>query len=97
MRTMRKICRQCGQAFFTTSMNKEYCDSQCKKKANLIKTINNIQPCWSCKNCSDICPWINHAVPITNWNAEKTTIKDSLGNAYNTFKINSCPNYICEV
>lgn len=96
-RLIRKHCSECDKVFFTKSEKRKYCSKECKRKAIIANLIKYEQPCWHCKNCSDECCWIKSGKPVDDWVADPSVLKDGFGNTYNTFKIISCPNYICEI
>lgn len=57
-----------------------------------LTDFDRFQPCWSCANCSDICPFIGQNKPVDGWHAIPNTITQNLYWA-NTYKIIYCPNW----
>lgn len=51
------------------------------------------QKCWKCKKAVGGCSWSDRGVPVKNWRAEKTVIKENEGNL-DSYLILECPEFV---
>lgn len=58
-------------------------------------TMEDFQPCWTCKNACGGCSWSRAFKPVKGWTAEKTFIPSN-GDYAESYRIISCPEYIKE-
>ena len=88
-----RVCEVCGKIFPSKSNLKKYCSKECKCKTIKKKREENSQICYFCKNACGGCSWSKSFIPVDDWDAEPTIVKDSLGD-FCSYKINKCPQFI---
>lgn len=49
--------------------------------------------CWNCKNSGGGCSWSKSFEPVEGWNAEKTLIKNSPYESYESYLVKECPEF----
>ena len=50
--------------------------------------------CWGCKKALGGCSWSSEeAQPVEGWDAEKTIVKETGVNPYESYHVKSCPEY----
>ena len=98
MAIIEKKCIYCNGKFLTNYLKQRYCSKYCKFKA--IKNKSNYhkkrkeQLCWTCKNATGGCSWSDSLIPVKGWCAKPTVINECDGTSFESYEINSCPNYI---
>lgn len=81
-----KRCVSCGVDVPEDSLRCPTCERKHKAKAKHVKqTI-----CWECSKLD--CPWMQDAIPVKNWIAEPSVIKDNNGDI-KSYCVIHCPLY----
>ena len=88
-----KICKCCGERFFTKSDLKKYCSKTCSRKMAQKRREETGQLCWRCAKACGGCNWSRHLEPIDGWVAEITVVKDSMGD-FQSYSIKKCPEFV---
>ena len=88
-----KVCKFCGEKYWSKSKTKVYCSCDCVKNAAKERRQEREQPCCSCKKACGGCSWSKNFQPVVGWDAVPTVVEDIEGDMH-SYKISRCPEYI---
>lgn len=88
-----KKCECCGKVFFSKSSLKKCCCKECTKEMARRRQTEFGQLCWQCKKAYCRCSWTRYSVPVKDWTADRTVVKDTNGD-FMSYKIKKCPEFI---